>query len=1792
MTTSTHAKHRASTLSTVRLRMTALALILAAAGYFTYAVTEAEEAAAKREAKAAQKSAADANRLLEDLQGKLAKAMRDEAKAKTDLATAEAELKGEQVDGAAPKRGLFGRKSPAERVREAREGLQQAQFRVKELRAAISRTKAQLLAAEQQNDVEQTAASRKTLAELEGELQEAVSEESKLANELKKAESKMASQSAPGTKPGLLSTLFGGGGPAQRAVRLRAKLAEVQARIQRLKGELSSAESGSKDANERAATAGEMANKLSAQRQEQDVARQQEKADEVQMAQLFQQRREEYAKARQLADEIAAQLERNQQKEQEIEKDYLEALKRARVATRETSEAPSATERQAAEARMRAAEADAGALYKDLTRVRDAISTGKRKAEEAERAAEEASKRLKEAQEQYAPYAAAKRAATERRGNEERARQAAADAENRARDAQSAALGSEKERQRLQADATKKASTTELARTENQRAQSSVDHLVKQIAKEEAKLKDLEDRAIRVKSELSAAVDLATRAQDSRTRRNATNRMREAQEDAISAREDIRGQREKIENLKQGLQDAQAHKARTSSALQSAETAHAPVAEAIAELQREYQEQETYRAKAEAERKAALSREREQRKLLKEDEANLLAAQKLAETIVLQERQRADAAERARMDALQRAAAVREALTQRASKEVLLARAELEQEELAAQKAEQERQRAEAERLERVASAQRAAAEAAAKAAAAERAAAERAEAKRLAAARKEKEQAERAEHEREAKAEVERKRREAQAAARQRAEIAERAAREKAELQARGTDAARLKAEQERAAAERAELLADEKRAAERAQAQSAKILARAQEAERNDADRAREQAAQAKRAQAERAELLAEEQKSAQRAAELTAAANAAAKARAMTEAERADFQREAEQKQREAAKAARERAKRVKEDAEQLAKMQARQERIERERAKREGAATAVAAAVSGEREATARAEEPKAPPVSLAQITEHQEGIAERAAKAQADREAAESAAQNSAAAAAAQEAERLARQRAKESDLARQQQEREALAAARRQADDESRRASAAGSRDEAKRMEIERAELDRVHTERSAHETEMERKSERDLNAAQKEFNIVQIEANRKETELINVQRAIRELEQREREAKLLYVQKTQEASGATGQQDWNASLIEVRAAERNANEIMQELKRYRFDEAKAQIEANQSRSHLELARVRLNEAKKTYALYEEANKARRERMAIGATAIEEIKTKIDKGKVVAGVAGPGEISYQGPWPPEGGEALPASARAPKQGGNKYDISAVVVTGDRDPVYGLATWQDYENDALYAPMSDSDIESFRQRLLKDLQDDGYVFATVSVYKNSLRFGFLKFRVHVGKKGEVTVVGNRWYTARQILKATSWETGRRFNYRNLYAKLFDFNTKPDIQLDTKLQPKVDEFGNRIVDVEINVEDSFPLHVALTLSNTGTKESNDWRLRGTLQHLNLTRRNDVLSVDWITDPQDLGAVNALSTSYYYPWEDGRGVTLYAGYSQSELNDVAPELDVFGKGWYYGAQYSKVLKDTEEYTIDATAGWLYQYSERQNELSNTSFGQDDLTLSMPSLTIGYSSKTFDKYGGRNYVSNTLQANFAGKFGSSRRDKFTAQSALAEGDFLIDRFSFARFQKLFSGENEPGKWSAMIRLDGQLADDELIPAVKKGMGGANNVRGYEEREVSGDSGVTGSIELRTPLVDNFIPGLKRSKEYRERNPDDWMMHRLQLIAFYDFGKVSNANPVAGESKDEAFSSLGAGFRLGLTKYSQIKFDYGFPLAKTEESSSGLGHLSLQVQW
>ena len=767
--------------------------------------------------------------------------------------------------------------------------------------------------------------------------------------------------------------------------------------------------------------------------------------------------------------------------------------------------------------------------------------------------------------------------------------------------------------------------------------------------------------------------------------------------------------------------------------------------------------------------------------------------------------------------------------------------------------------------------------------------------------------------------------------------------------------------------------------------------------------------------------------------------------------------------------------------------------------------------------------------------------------------------------------------RIARQKVKEDMRVKKAQEKADRVAAREQASDDAEKLRREADAATAKAKELEKAaERERKAAETRAQETADAEHQEAidDLQARRGSFNRARAQRKAAEAELADIENAhLARIARLENELKFA---KGEEAVAKidienNDQPDAEKRLVLAAAQIREATARL------------ATIDDERDGRYIDL-RKQVDERRAVEDSMEEALAQLEENMLSTGYARREIHPKPKRGE--------GIVIYDGPYPAEGPPAAATARSADGPGGAQYDIGLVQVTGDREPVQQLENWEQYVNDAMYSPMSEQDIEAFRQTVLKDLQDDGYVFATVSVYKPSLKLGFLKLRVHVGDTGDITISGAKYHTADNLLKSSAWITGDKFNYRKLYGDLFNLNVRPDLQIDTLLKPKVDAFGRRVIDIELAVEDSYPMHLALSIANSGTEETGDWRARGTLQHLNLTDRNDTLTIEYMTDPGGFDNVSSLSMSYYTPIGADKGLTFYTGWSESDFDDIFPLLDIYGEGYYFGLQLSKVLKSTKNYSLDLTGGWIYRYTENTSDVAGVTSDRRDIKLSMPSVALGYSAKNFDRYGGRNFGSFTLTGNFAGKFGSDSTAEFINQNKDATGEFWIGTLRMARLQKLFRGEQDPGKWTMFMEFEGQAADDSLVSAVQYRLGGAESVRGYEEAEVLGDSGIRGTLEMRTPLIDNFIPGLKHAEDFLAENPDHWSTHRLQFDAFADFGRVETSAQQPGEHSSQTMVSIGAGLRLGFTKYSQIRLDYGYPLEGTEETNEGEGqfHFKLEI--
>lgn len=441
---------------------------------------------------------------------------------------------------------------------------------------------------------------------------------------------------------------------------------------------------------------------------------------------------------------------------------------------------------------------------------------------------------------------------------------------------------------------------------------------------------------------------------------------------------------------------------------------------------------------------------------------------------------------------------------------------------------------------------------------------------------------------------------------------------------------------------------------------------------------------------------------------------------------------------------------------------------------------------------------------------------------------------------------------------------------------------------------------------------------------------------------------------------------------------------------------------------------------------------------------------------------------------------------------------------------------------------------------------------------------------------------------------------RYFSAKQIKRRfDDLEKGKVFDYNNFYNGVYAANSHPDliVNADLKLRSEIeDDLRLRYVDLGLEVEESLPLHLVLDFSNYGTEASDNWETGITLQHLNLTKHDDVLTFN--AQSAIDASLYSVAGSYYYPhyWRKGGAMTLYGGYSDLDVDEVVPSIDVEGMGWFAGLQYSERLIDTGKHRFTLALGKVHRYVEDELIVEDISTQTRGVDLAPFSLSAIYASKSPDVISGRNYATLELLHNIGDFLGSSDDEEIQRLRRDASADYSIARLQLARIQTFGGRHSEDGsvggKWSLFLRAVGQFADGSLVPAEQFGIGGANTVRGYIEREFLGDHGVYANVELRTPMLLGFLSKPFASEKYRSErrfNPLD----RIQFVVFFDIGSIKIEDALPGEDDTQNIYSAGAGLRLAFTENAQLKFDWGVPLEETPESDQpGMGHVNLQIQF
>ena len=430
------------------------------------------------------------------------------------------------------------------------------------------------------------------------------------------------------------------------------------------------------------------------------------------------------------------------------------------------------------------------------------------------------------------------------------------------------------------------------------------------------------------------------------------------------------------------------------------------------------------------------------------------------------------------------------------------------------------------------------------------------------------------------------------------------------------------------------------------------------------------------------------------------------------------------------------------------------------------------------------------------------------------------------------------------------------------------------------------------------------------------------------------------------------------------------------------------------------------------------------------------------------------------------------------------------------------------------------------------------------------------FGMVQVYlpEQELTKGIIVFKVIEPKISTLTVQGAEHFSLENIQSSiVSLKKGQTPNTKEIAKNLLLVNENPAKKTTVQFLSS-DKEGE--LNTVINVKDKSPTSFSFLLDNTGTKSTGEYRASIGYQNANLTNNDDVFNFQY-TSSEKSQAISAYSVGYHLPlYRMTSSLDVFAGYSKIESGVIQNLYNVSGKGLVFGARLNRILTKQNNYSHRITYGFDYKsYDTDAILLSGGASIIPDITVKPISLTYSGQWTSPGKATGFN-----LQAHYNVLANEKDSAEFNASRTGAKPNYLILRYGIEHARAFAK------TWQLRALLSGQQTSDALISGEQFGAGGANSVRGYNERDVSNDKGFQATAEIYSPNFGNAIN----------------LEGDARTLVFFDTAKLSRNLAQAGDTTSSEISSYGAGIRLNSKDNLSFKMDIAIPLKATATQKAG----------
>ena len=480
----------------------------------------------------------------------------------------------------------------------------------------------------------------------------------------------------------------------------------------------------------------------------------------------------------------------------------------------------------------------------------------------------------------------------------------------------------------------------------------------------------------------------------------------------------------------------------------------------------------------------------------------------------------------------------------------------------------------------------------------------------------------------------------------------------------------------------------------------------------------------------------------------------------------------------------------------------------------------------------------------------------------------------------------------------------------------------------------------------------------------------------------------------------------------------------------------------------------------------------------------------------------------------------------------------------------------------------------------------ADVQRALEVVERAYSDAGWSAVQIVLPEQELERGEIRFQVVEAKIGRVLVEGNKFFDEANVRSSVpALQPGRSPNINEIARNLRVANENPAKQATVLLRSGQEE---ATVDAVLRVVDERPYKFSVTVDNTGNALTGRLRTGFGFQHANMFDLDHVLTLQYVTAPYSETAqpdgtierwslvpskrVTILGIGYRIPlYRLGDALDFSAGYSNVNSGTVQNLFSITGQGVVAGARYTRNFDRIGDYEHRASLAVDYRSYENKGvrPVGGTTQLVPDVVVHPITLLYGgvYRQQNAETGFSVSWVKNFAGGNDGkGDVFCAARNNFIGQCG--NGNYSIFKWSFNHNHAL------PADWQARVALSGQYTDDMLVSGEQFGIGGADSVRGFAEREVSNDVGYRGTFELYTPdFGGKLISGA-----------------RTRAVAFYDYGGVRRNNPGPAEPHGQHISSVGLGLRFSRGTNLAFRVDYG--IVVNEGGSQNVGDAKLHASF